>query len=158
MQLPIKTATFRIPASILLLPFLVACTDSRQLNPSNWVGSSERSETVLEAPVIKDRRPLVAQVSGLRADRHPGGIILVATGLPESQGHWRAELVPVNNEVPADGLLTYEFVVETPLAEARTGTSDSREVVAARSISSRKLRNVARIRVVSDSNVRDLRL
>lgn len=149
---------FRIPASLLLLALLAACTDSRQLNPSNWFGSDERAETVVEAPAIKDRRPLVAQVSGLRADRHPGGIILVATGLPESQGHWRAELVPVNNEAPADGLLTYEFVVETPLAEARTGSSDSREVVAARSISSRKLRNVSRIRVVSDSNVRDLRL
>lgn len=149
---------FRIPASLLLLPFLAACSDSRQLNPSNWFGSNERSETVVEAPVIKDRRPLVAQVSGLRADSHPGGIILVATGLPESQGHWRAELVPVNNEAPDDGLLTYEFVVEAPPAEARTGTSGSREVVAGRLISSRKLRNVSRIRVVSDSNVRDLRL
>ena len=64
----------------------------------------------------------------------------------------------MNNEAPDDGLLTYEFVVEAPPAEARTGTSGSREVVAGRLISSRKLRNVSRIRVVSDSNVRDLRL
>lgn len=113
---------------------------------------------VLEQQVAADERELVAHVSSIRADINPNGIILIATGLPESQGYWDAQLVSLNDEVPVNGVLSYEFVAAKPLESIGVGSPESREIVVGRSIGNRKLGGVTSIRVVSASNVRSLGL
>ena len=113
---------------------------------------------VLEQQVAAEERELVAYVSAVRADINPNGVILVATGLPDSQGYWNAQLVSLNDELPVNGVLSYAFVAAKPAEPMDAGSPESREVVVGRSISNRKLRGVSGIRVVSASNVRSLGL
>ena len=113
---------------------------------------------VLEQQVASGERELVAYVSAVRADINPDGIILIATGLPESQGYWDAQLVSLNDEVPVNGVLSYEFVAAKPLESIGIGSPESREIVVGRSIGKRKLGGVTSIRVLSASNVRSLGL
>ena len=108
----------------------------------------------LEQQVAAENRVLVAHVSAVRADFHPDGVILVATGLSESQGYWDARLVSPNDEIPVNGVLSYEFVVAKPAESIGIGSPGSREIVVGRSISNRKLKGVSGIRVVSASNAR----
>jgi hypothetical protein len=75
---------------------LGACSTISQsrLNPFNWFGGSE--ETVVQrSPLDKpaDRRLLVHQVTEMKLEKMPGGVIIRATGLPPTQGFWDAELV-----------------------------------------------------------------
>ena len=139
---------------LVLLVCLAACGNSRS-NPFSADTSEERNRMqVLEQQVSAEGRELVAHVSAVRADRNPNGVILIVTGLPESQGYWNAQLVPLNDELPADGVLSYEFVVSKPAESIGAGSPESREIIVGRSISNRKLRGVSGIRVVSASNVR----
>ena len=148
----------KIALSLLLVCLATSCGNSRS-NP--FAAGSEEEQNrmqVLEQQVAADERELVAHVSSIRADINPNGIILIATGLPESQGYWDAQLVSLNDEVPVNGVLSYEFVAAKPLESIGVGSPESREIVVGRSIGNRKLGGVTSIRVVSASNVRLLGL
>ena len=141
---------------LLLLCFAAACGNS-MTNPFSADTDEEQNRMqVLERQIAAEGRELVAHVSAVRADINPDGVILIATGLPESQGYWDARLVSLNDEVPEDGMLSYEFVVSEPAESIGIGSPESREIVVGRYISNRKLKGVSRIRVVSASNVRSL--
>ena len=146
---------------ILSLPLLcvVAACGNARTNPFAADSDEDRNRMqVLEQQVAADDRELVAHVSAVRADINPNGVILVATGLPESQGYWDAQLVSLNDELPVNGVLSYEFVAVKPAEPTDAGSPESREVVVGRTISNRKLRGVSGIRVVSASNARSIGL
>ena len=143
---------------LALLVGLAACGNSRS-NPFSSESDEERNRMqVLEQQISAEGRELVAHVSAVRADGNPNGVILIATGLPDSQGYWNAQLVPLNDEIPAGGVLSYEFVVSKPAESIGVGSPESREIVVGRYINNRKLRGVSDIRVVSASNVRSIGL
>ncbi|MCB1367998.1 MAG: hypothetical protein KDK00_09555 [Rhodobacteraceae bacterium] len=150
----------RLIVALTLLSFLSACgavRDSR-LNPFNWFGRDreERVQAVeIQGPV--ETRPLVAQVISLKVDRMPGGAIIYAVGLPATQGHWDAELVSLNGEVPEKGTLTYEFRLAPPPGPTRQSTPQSREVVVGLFVSDQALLGVRNIAVIAQQNRRSVR-
>lgn len=150
----------RLIVTLTLLSFLSACggiRDSR-LNPFNWFGRDreERVEVVETLGPI-ERRPLAAEIISLKVDRMPGGAIIHAIGLPQTQGHWDAELVPLNGEVPEKGVLTYEFRLAPPPGPTRQGTPQSREVVVGLFVSDQTLLGVRNIAVIAQANRRSVR-
>jgi hypothetical protein len=150
----------RLITAFALLAFLSACGGLRQsrLNPTNWFGKSKQTQTVVQAVVkVSDQRPLVSQVISLKADRLPGGAIIRAIGLPQTQGYWKAELVPLNGEAPLKGTLTYEFRVAPPPPPQNVGSKPSREVLVGYFISDQKLQGVRRIQVIAQGNRRTVK-
>lgn len=135
---------------------LGACStiSGSRLNPFNWFGGSE--ETVAAAPVGKpaDKRLLVAQVSDMKIEKMPGGVIVRAIGMPPTQGYWEAELVARPVE---DGQIIYDFRVFPPLTLQSTSTSQSREVTVAAFLSNIKLEGINQITVQGASNARTSR-
>lgn len=133
--------------------------DSR-LNPFNWFGGSQsqpRAEvSALEAGMtpVADPRQLVDQVTSLSINRTPQGAIVEAAGLPQTQGYWDADLVAENGGEPAEGVLTYRFVVAPPSGPRRVSTPQSREVTAAAFVSNAKLAEVSKIVVLGLGNSR----
>jgi hypothetical protein len=151
----------RLPVTGLLVLTLTlgACgkiRDSR-LNPFNWFGRSEVVEVPAEGVVPGrpyDTRILVSQVIDMEVARYPGGAIVRATGLPPTQGWWKADLVAENSGFPVDGVLTYRFVIAEPLTPKPVSTQQSREVTAATHLSNVKLADVRQIVVVGAQNSR----
>ncbi|MEP5729779.1 MAG: hypothetical protein ABJL67_10415 [Sulfitobacter sp.] len=151
-----------------------ACAGVREsrVNPFNWFGQSrstpiERTENT--NPLIPQQggglfsrrrasdaeyagRPF-DQVTNLTIERVPGGAIIRATGLAARQGIYLVQLTPENeDEEPVDGVLTYRLEGVLPEKGTRVGTEPTREVIAARRVSDRQLRNVTRIRVEGQRN------
>lgn len=150
----------RLIATLTLVSFLAACggvRDSR-LNPFNWFGRDREEKVVITANAeVVDPRGLVAEIIKLKVDRMPGGAIIHAIGLPETQGHWEAVLTPLNQEFPDKGILTYEFRLLPPLTPQASGTQRSREVVVGHFVSDQTLLGVRRIKVVARTNSRTVR-
>jgi hypothetical protein len=150
----------RLIAALILVSFVGACGAARQsrLNPFNWFGKDRNEEvSVSDTGQVIDPRGLVTQVVKLKVDRLPGGAIVHAIGLPTTQGHWEAELVPLNGEFPDKGVLSYEFRLIPPLAPAVPGTKISREVVVAHFISDQTLVGVRRIQIIAQENRRTVK-
>ena len=151
----------RLPVTgmLVLAMTLGACgtiRDSR-LNPFNWFGRSEVVEVPAEGVVPGrpyDTRSLVSQVIDMEVARYPGGAVVRATGLPPTQGWWKADLVAENSGFPVDGVLTYRFVIAAPLTPKPVSTQQSREVTAATHLSNIKLDEVRQIVVVGAQNSR----
>ena len=138
---------------------LGACAGSGQA-PSNRVGGLLASLNPFgrarEVPVSSaaappglvlrrdDARGLVDQVTGLSVDPMPGGAVIEAAGLPQLQGYWDADLVPVGT---GGGTLVYELRVAPPGTVTPIGSPASREVVVAAYVSDAALRDVRAIRV-----------
>lgn len=156
-----KTLITLIAASVVL----GGCGRVRNswVNPFNWFGggatevaqvapatpqggSGDGSATALPA----DPRPLVDRVTAVDFDRFQGGVIVRATGLPPSQGWWKADLVA--RPVDADGVLVLDFRINAPLSDQPAGTPRSREVTAAASVSAYKMQSIRRIVVQGASN------
>ncbi len=136
---------------------LGACSTISQsrLNPFNWFGGSE--ETVVQrSPLDKpaDRRLLVHQVTEMKLEKMPGGVIIRATGLPPTQGFWDAELVARPAE---DGVIIYDFRVFPPIEAASVLTPQSREVTVAAFLSDIKLEGIRQITVQGENNARSSR-
>lgn len=154
----------RLPIALLLVAALAVAgcgriRDSR-INPFNWFGRSAPAATVTTpaADQPADPRALVAEVVAMDVTAQPGGAIVHATGLPPTQGWWRADLVAANRGVPVDGVLSYRFVVEPPPASAaRVSTPQSREVTAAVFVSTSDLEGVRSITVIGASGSRTSR-
>ncbi|MBS0565176.1 MAG: hypothetical protein JSR87_12110 [Proteobacteria bacterium] len=132
--------------------------DSR-LNPFNWFGHSRASQaTATLAPgEAADGRQLMPQVTGLEVTHMPEGAIVRATGLPPTQGWWKAALVAENHGLPLDGVMTYRFLVFQPPGQEDVSTPQSREISAAAYISTVRLADVTRIVVLGETNSRESR-
>jgi len=148
----------RLITALTLLMFLASCGGMRdsRLNPFNWFGR-DREEKVAVTAAYVDPRGLVADVIKLKVDRMPGGAIIHAFGLPETQGHWEAVLVPLNQETPDKGTLVYEFRLLPPITPQPAGTQRSREVVIGHFVSDQTLVGVRNIQVIAKNNRRTVR-
>ena len=152
-----KKPLIALVASALLLSGCAGARDSR-LNPFNWFGRGQQEETLATEvegmQTIPDGRPLVAEVISLEIDQTPGGAIIRAIGLPETQGFYDGELVAVNDGASQDGVLSYQFRIAEPPRFEVASTQRSREVVVALFLSNIKLEGVRAIRVVASQNSR----
>lgn len=135
---------------------LGACSaiSNSRLNPFNWFGSSEETVVVSPYETPADKRLLVAQVTEMKLEQMPGGVIIRATGLPPTQGFWDAELVARPVE---DGKIIYDFRVFPPLTAQAASTTQSREVTVAAFLSNIKLAGIRQITVQGASNARTSR-
>jgi len=137
-------------AALTAVMLLQACGGGfvSRLNPFNWFKrSTPAAVVVVEAPA--DPRPLVDRVISLNIDSYPGGAIVRATGLPPTQGWWKAELVAL--PVDEAGVLVYEFRVERPLDATPEGPQQSREIAVAANLSTSALADITQI-VVQGAN------
>ena len=125
-----------------------------QLNPFNWFGNSRSVAAATSAAEAPDPRPLVAQVTRLTVDQTPGGAILRATGLPETQGYYEGALVSVTDGVPVDGVLEFDFRAFPPPVATRSSTAASREIVVGLFLTDQDLAGVRQIRVNGAGNAR----
>ena len=147
----------RLRHTVFLTALLAAgcgtISDSR-LNPVNWFGSG-RSESVAataQPSTPRDGRALIRQVVSLQIDRTPGGAIVKAIGLPETQAHYDAELVPLGDGAAVDGVLEYQFRISPPAGTPPAGPPQSREVVVALFVTNQTLVGVRTIRVSGADN------
>jgi hypothetical protein len=144
-------------AAICATLVLGACGSigSSRLNPFNWFGSSQEvvlPSLILEAPA--DPRSLVASVTELTLERLQGGVIVRATGLPQTQGFWDAELVAL----PAEGgRLVYDFRVFPPTEVSDASTPQSREITVAAFLTNFQLEGISDITVQGAANARSSR-
>lgn len=139
--------------------------DSR-LNPFNWFGQSRSEEPTL-APAEGyqanvDTRPVVDQVTALQVDRVPGGALVTATGLPQTQGHWAAALIaeatgPSGRPLRDGATLGFEFRVAPPETPTRSGPPQSRELTATVYLTDQDLTGVRTITVKGLRNQRSAR-
>ncbi|MDJ0628839.1 MAG: hypothetical protein QNJ44_11315 [Rhodobacter sp.] len=143
----------RLIWALVLVATVAGCSrvaESR-FNPFNWFGRSEQATAVTTNPNA-DPRPLIGQVIALRVEQVPGGAIVRATGLPNRQGYFDGALVPLNRELPQDGVLSYQFRISAPFQPTRVGTPQSREVLVGRFVSEQTLQGVRQIRVSGAAN------
>ncbi|MEL7115247.1 MAG: hypothetical protein AAGP08_06570 [Pseudomonadota bacterium] len=148
----------RLICALLALTMIAGCgrvAESR-LNPFNWFGGSEATQTVTTT-ASQQRQNLIVQVTSLRVEQVPGGAIIRATGLPQRQGYFDGRLEPVGREVAAEGVLNYEFLIESPLDQTLVGPETSREVIVGRFVSEQALAGVRQIRVSGRANALSVR-
>jgi hypothetical protein len=151
--LTLPPARARLLAVTLILALgLTGCARFAQsnFNPLNWFkGAQPVAPTVLYVPPA-DKRLLVAQVLTLKVDRNPNGAIVRATGLPPTQGWWKADLVKVDQDDTTK--IVFEFRLYPPVAPAPAGTPLSREITVATSLTNIALDGVRTIVVQGASN------
>lgn len=154
-----------LPLALYALLTITACATISQsrFNPLNWFGSSEEVATSTPRdqlpPLVRaDRvgqvvegRALIAQITDLRVDQTPGGAIILATGLAESQGYFNAQLVRRSLE---NGVLTFDFRAEAPATFQATGSTASRQITAATQLDRAALFGVNTIIVNAQSGSR----
>ena len=161
----------------LILAALILPGCSTNLNPVNWFGPSEPAQA--PAPTAENPNPLipertgifqnrgaqqviylgtpVASVSSVLVERVPGGAIIRAEGVASVQGVFDVRLTPATaDEIPEDGVLTYRLEGVHP-AGATAGPANTREVIAARSVTDRTLAGVRSIRVEGAQNAQAVR-
>lgn len=142
----------RAATLLLLTAFAVAACDGFSVP-----GFTSTPPTTLEPdegyqPETVDTRPQVARISSLTIEATPGGVIVLAVGLPPFQEYWDPELVPVTGgDVPA-GTLVYDFRVRPPVDPALRGPEQSREVHAGAFVSNAELQGIRRITVRAAAN------
>lgn len=142
---------FSLLAALSLVMLVSAC--GTRLNPFNWFGGAEAAPTAdaQQLPTKADPRLLALQITELKVDPMPGGAIVRATAVMESQGWWQAELVAVEDE-PVDGAMVYEFRVFPPRQQTRVSTPRSRQVTAAVFLSDIRLSTIRSITVQGQTN------
>ncbi|MEL6227753.1 MAG: hypothetical protein AAFR01_12160 [Pseudomonadota bacterium] len=146
------------------------------VNPINWFGGS-RSEPIAQPqqegepnPLIPaDRRPglfaslrdqrdvyvgtPVDQVTDLVIERVPGGAIVRATGVLDQDRAYDVRLTTDSDEnVPVDGVLTYQLRAVHPERSPRTLSQRVRTVTAARRLTDNELEAIRVIRVEGRRN------
>lgn len=136
-------------AALALVMVVPAC--GSRLNPLNWFGDAEPVALEPLPEGDKDERPLAQQVTELKVDAMPGGVIVRTTGVMATQGYWSAELV-AQEEEPADGALIYEFRVAPPQTAAAVSTPRSRQITAAVFLSDIRLATISSITVRGATN------
>ncbi|WP_391482194.1 hypothetical protein [Nereida sp. NH-UV-3] len=151
----IKSAVF-VTAAVSL----TACGSIREsrVNPMNWFNYERQEERLTPAGALEtaqDIRPLISQVADMRIERAPGGAIVRATGLPQTQGFHTAELIEVETETR--GLLAFEFKVVPPRPGAPVGSGPSREITVGTFVSDIALQGITAIEVRGQDNARRTR-
>lgn len=142
----------RVILAMTLVMTVSACAS--RINPFNWFPDNRSQDIeVVERVETLDPRSLVREVVSLSIEQEPRGAVVTATGLPSVQGYWEADLVEVQRE---DGVVVYEFRVLPPLSQTRSGTQQSREVLAGTSLTTRELAGIRTIRVVGAENSRSV--
>ena len=149
-----------VPVMVLLAVASCGRLSESRINPVNWFGGSAEEEveaaTVAapEGPALVDAegRRLVNEIVTLRVERTPAGAIVKATGLPSRQAYYDAELIPLADGRPIDGVLEYRFRISPPAAATPAGPPRSREIIVARFVSEQDLRGVQTIRVRGATN------
>lgn len=130
---------------------------SSAINPLNWFGGQEEEATVLpeNVEVVRDRRPVIAEITRLSVETVPGGAIVNARGLVPAPGWFAADLVldPSRSE---PGIATFAFRAVPPEAPSSGGGS-ARIITAATYLSVGELAGIREIRVYSANNVRATR-
>ncbi|WP_146285213.1 hypothetical protein [Gemmobacter aquaticus] len=142
---------FSLLAALSLVMLVSAC--GTRLNPFNWFGGAEASPPAdtQQLPSKADPRLLALQITELKVEPMPGGAIVRATAVMESQGWWQAELVALEDE-PVDGAMVYEFRVFPPQRQTRVSTPQSRQVTAAVFLSDIRLSTIRSITVQGQTN------
>jgi len=151
----------RLSVVALRLPPLLALVLVAGCGVGNWFSRSP-PETLEPAggfaPETADPRPLIADVTALRLEPTPYGVILHAEAMPPTPGWWDTDLVPAGNgEGGAGGTLVYEFRGRPPLAPQPGSNAAARRVEAAAFIPNRRLDGVGRITVAGAGGSRSLR-
>lgn len=148
---------------LVMIPFIAGCSDfggfgDSQYNPVNWFDGDEEAEELayIEPVVTEDPRQLVLEVTSLGFEPTSDGMMVIATGLPATQGFWDAELVPTNNGLPLDGILTYRFVAAPPPDSNLTEDGVTTEINAIKLVLDQNLRGVTHVKVLAETNVRIL--
>lgn len=162
------------PLAVLLIGSLALAGCNSKLNPANWFGSG-RSVPVqgsADNALIPEHRPgllsrreapdlsqPIAQVSDLVVERKRGGAILRATGVATRQGAFEARLVPTDPELRPDetATLTFDFLVVYPEGETETGSTHTRSITAAYSLTDHQLENIRAIQVRGAENALESR-
>ncbi len=115
------------------------------LNPLKWLGKSRRGTQVEVYAAPVDPRGLIGTLVTLEIEDVRSGVLVRATGLPPTQGFWDAALVPLPND--GSGHLVFEFRIFPPTLPAAEGTSVSREITAAASVTNFDLAGITVIEV-----------
>jgi hypothetical protein len=144
-----KRTMIAVLSLTLTLTGCARLTESR-LNPVNWFGRAQPEVLTQLYAAPQETRPLIAKVTDLRVEAYPGGAIVTATGLPPTDGYWQAELV--GQPVDGQGRLVFEFRVTPPTVPAGAGTTYTRQITAATTVSTIKLQGVASIVVQGADN------
>lgn len=126
-----------------------------KLNPFNWFGKSEPTETLVSVEKPADPRSLVDDVLSMEVEPYSGGVIVRAKGLTPTQGWWNAELVEAETDDPSH--LVLEFRLLAPIVPTDVNTPRSREVVVAKTVSPQQLEYISRITVQGARNARTSR-
>ncbi|MCY4196725.1 MAG: hypothetical protein OXD33_07385 [Rhodobacteraceae bacterium] len=150
-----------IYAGFAALTLLAGCSgmDGGGLNPMSWFDRETEPTTAATEPLaLIDPRELLPQVTSVEITNTSNGVVVLARGLPPTQGFWDPTLVPTNNEEPLDGFLQYEFRASGPSEDMEEGTEESREIQAARIITADKLEGVIGIRVIALANLEEIAL
>jgi len=152
-----KRPPLRLTALVALTLILAGCGGFRdsKVNPFNWFKRSEETQKLALPARPADTRALVASVISMQVEEVPGGAIIRATGLPPTQGWWKADLVPL--DVDENGRMVLEFRIFSPVDQKAVGNERSREVVVALFVSNIKLEPVREIIVQGDTNARSAR-
>jgi hypothetical protein len=151
------TMTKPMLATLSVLLLLAACGSGQRTwyNPFGWFGGSQETESLVQdVGTPQDPRPLVDQVLSLSVEPFDGGAIIRATGLPQTQGFWAAELIA---EPVVDGRAGFRFVVVPPMEPMRVSTQPSREITVATTLTNRELEGISEIIVTGARNARSSR-
>lgn len=98
----------------------------------------------------------VDRVTGLVVEPTSTGAIVRATGISGRQGAFDVRLLPIDEDQPRDGVMTYEFLALQPVNTPQ-GPEQTRKIQAATSLKPGALENIRTIRVVGRSNTRTTR-
>lgn len=126
---------------------------------SNWL--NPKPTTTLEPkggykPVAVDNRPVIEEITSLRVENTLGGVILIAEGLPPTQGFWEADLVPVETGDAKSTSRKFEFRARPPISPAPTGSTASRKIEAGIYLSNQDLEGARTLTVVSLKSTRSV--
>ncbi|MEM7733110.1 MAG: hypothetical protein AAF280_10040 [Pseudomonadota bacterium] len=130
---------------------------------SQIVNVTTRSTNAIDRARIlrdKDDEPytgtLVDQVTSLEIKRTTTGGIVSVSGLTTRQGAFDVRLVPRNQGIPVDGVLTYELRALQPI-ETLQGPERTRRIQAAAPLSVQELELIRTVQVVARRNTRTSR-
>ncbi len=128
-----------------------ACSPESTINPFGWFGNDTPA---VQSDIVAGGRalPLVAAIEEAEAAPTRQGVIIRATGLAPTQGHYNARLVPASAEPPEGNVLTLVFLAEPPEPALPGGPAASRRLMAALFLHDSDLPQVSRIRIESAGN------
>ncbi|WP_299614475.1 hypothetical protein [uncultured Tateyamaria sp.] len=161
-----------LPSLLVATLTLSACSAMRdsRANPMNWFGNSRSEPVQVDAPAetnplipqntraglfanLRDQAEIyvgtpIDQVTDLVIERVPGGAIVRATGIAGQDRVYDVRLTTDNDEnVPVDGVLTYQLRGIHEERATRTLSQRVRTVTAARRLTDQELAEISVIRV-----------